>query len=149
MKIARIPVSTLPPGVPGFVQWVKRVHPHVYRAVGNRLAVMNQLQGFGLLDPSKDPVVAAAEKPGVGQQALDIFKQVVEVGIPLYQQQKLFDLQLARARQNLPPLDTTAIADASALRVGVDTGTRNTGLMIAGVLGVAILGFALLRPRRA
>lgn len=145
MKIARIPVSTLPAGPVGFVKWVKFAHPKVYRAVAARMAASGQL---GLVSPTTvtaDPVTSAAAKPGVGQQLLDTFKELVTVGVPLYQQQKLFDLQIARAKQNLPPLDTSQIADATALRVGVDSGTRNTGLIIAGVAAAAVLGFALLR----
>jgi hypothetical protein len=143
-KIARIPVSSLPPGPVGFVKWLKVAQPPIYRAVAARFAARG-VSGLGLDAPTADPVVAAAAKPGIGQQILDTVKDLVQVGLPLYQQNKLFDLQLKRAQAGLAPLDTAALADASALRVGVDSGTRNTGLIIAGVAAAALLGFALLK----
>ena len=149
MKIARIPVADLPRGLPGFVRWLRTAHPNIHRAVGARLAASNQLNGLGLVLPGTDPVAAAADNaaqnPGVTQTILNTVKELVSVGLPLYQQNKLFELQIKRAQQNLPPLDTQAISDASALRVGVDSGTRNTGLIIAGVGAAALLGYALLR----
>lgn len=148
-KIARIPVSTLPPGPVGLVKWVKFTHPKIYHALASRLAAANQLQGYmdgvGVLDPGTDPVAAAAAKPGIGQTIVDTLKELVTVGLPIYQQQKVFDAQLKRASMNLPPLDTTGIADASGFRVGLDQGTRNTGLMIAGLGAAALVLFAVLK----
>lgn len=148
-KIARIPVSSLPAGIPGLVRWVRMAHPRVYRGLAARLAANNQLNGMGLVVPGEDPVAAVADsaKPGIAQQIITGLQDLVKVGIPLYQQQKLFDLQIARAKQDLPPLDTTAISDASALRVGVDTSTRNTGLIIGGLAFAGLIGYALLRRR--
>lgn len=156
MKIARIPVSNLPPGVPGLVRWIKAAHPTIYRSLGARLAVARpvRLAGLGIaapgdgLDEVKVNVTKIADSaPAGGSVAntiLSTVKDLITVGLPLYQQQKLFDLQLSRAKQGLAPLDTAAIADGSALRVGVDTATRNTALWIAGGLGVAFLGYKLL-----
>jgi hypothetical protein len=145
-KIARmkVPVSTLPRGVPGFMVWLRRAHPRMH---GNVVARMSdQLAGLGLSPPTSVPeVAAAADKPGMAQQILSTVKELVQVGLPLYQQDKIFKLQLRRAEQNLPPLDTSALADASAIRVGVDGATRNTGLMIAGAVGLGLVGYALLR----
>lgn len=149
MKI-RVPVSTLPPGVPGFVRWLRVAHPRLHGELAARLRDRG-LAGMGLVLPTgvsaSAPAVvnAAATQPGVAQQILSTFTELVKVGLPMYQQDKLFKLQLQRAQQNLPPLDTSALADASALRVGVDTQTRNTGLIIGGAVAAAILGFALLR----
>lgn len=154
-KIARIPVSNLPPGVPGLVRWIKTAHPSIYRAIGQRLAAKRvRLQGLGLAMPGDDlsevkvnvQKVADSASPGssVANTILSTVKDLVTVGLPLYQQQKLFDLQLSRAKQGLAPLDTSAIADASAFRVGVDSATRNTGLWIVGGLAAAFLGYKLL-----
>jgi hypothetical protein len=145
-KIARIPVSNLPRGVPGFVKWARATHPDVYRAVGARLAMSN-LRGLGITAPTADPVATAAANPSWGQTILSTFKELATVALPIYQQNKMFDLQLKRAQQGLAPLDTAAIQDSSALRVGVDSATRNTGLMIAGAAVLGLLGFALLRRR--
>lgn len=145
-KIARIPVATtLPAGVPGLVRWVKFTHPAIYHALSARLAAANQLQGVGVLDPSTDPVTAVASKPGIGQTIVDTLKELVTVGLPIYQQQKVFDAQLKRAELGQQPLDTRGLSDASALRFGLDSGTQNTGLMIAGLAAGALVLFALLK----
>lgn len=149
-KIARIPVSSLPPGLPGFVLWVKHTHPQIYNRLAARLAANNQLQGLGIILPGSDPVaqVAASGVPGTAQMILSSVTDLIKVGLPLYQQNKIFDLQIAQAKRGLPPLDTTAISDASALRVGLDSGTKNTGLIIGGLVGGGLLLYALLRRRR-
>lgn len=145
MQKLRIPVSNLPPGVPGLVRWIKLAHPAIYSKLSARLANA-PLRGLGLTDPNATAVtVADSGKPGIAQTILSSVKDLISVGLPLYQQQKLFDLQLKRAQAGLAPLDTQAISDASAVRVGVDSSTRNTGLIIAGVGAAALLGFALLR----
>lgn len=145
-KIARLPISTTRVGLPGLIKWVQATHPQVYHAVASRLAVANQLQGVGILDPSTDPVSAAAtSSPGIGAQILDTIKQLIPVAAQTYQQQKLFDLQVKRAQQNLPLYDTSAIADGSAFRVGVDSSTKNTALMIAGLGAAALLLFAVIK----
>jgi len=144
-KIARIPVSSLPRGVPGLVRWIKVAHPAIYRGLSARLAHA-PLHGLGITDPNATAVtVADSAKPGVAQTILSTVKDLISVGLPLYQQQRLFDLQVKRAQAGLAPLDTSAISEASALKVGVDSGTRNTGLIIAGLGAAALLGFALLR----
>jgi hypothetical protein len=148
-KIARMkaPVSTLPRGVPGFMVWLRRSHPRVHGKVLARMS--DQLAGLGLSPPTNVPeVAAAAANPGIGQQILSTVKELVQVGLPLYQQDKIFKLQLKRAEAGLAPLDTAALADASAVRVGVDGATRNTGLMIGGALALGLLGYALIRGRR-
>ena len=154
-KIARIPVSSLPKGVPGLVRWIKMTHPPVYRALAERLAVSRGLKGMGLISPADDlsevsvnvKKIADTGGAGVANTILNTVKDLVSVGLPLYQQNKVFDLQLSRAKQGLAPLDTSAISDASAFRVGIDSATRNTGLMVAGLAAAGLIGFALLRRR--
>lgn len=145
MQKLRIPVSSsLPPGVPGLVRWIKATHPAIYSKLSARLAHM-PLQGLGLTDPNATAVtVADSGKPGIAQTILSSVKDLISVGLPLYQQQKLFNLQLKRAELGQPMLDTQALSDASAIRVGVDSQTRNTGLWIVGGLVAALLGYKLL-----
>jgi hypothetical protein len=143
IKVARIPVSSGPKGVPGFVAWVRAAHPTIYRQLAMRLRGA-QLNGLGLVGPSlataADPVAVAAAQPSMAQTILSTVKDLVSVGLPLYQQNKIFDLQLKRAQAGLAPLDSSALADISSVRVGVDAATRNTGLMIAGGAVLAFLG---------
>lgn len=154
MTKLRIPVSTLPAGVPGFVRWLRVAHPKIHQRLAARIAGGTSVAGLGIVMPSgvaltapqaTATVNAAASNPGTAQQILTAVKDLVAVGLPLYQQQKLFDLQVKRAQQNLAPLDTAAIADASGMRFGLDTSTQNTGLMIGGLFVAGLLGYALLR----
>lgn len=142
MSKIRIPVSTLPRGVPGFVRWLRVAHPRIHGDLAARLRDRG-LAGMGLTSP--EAVSAAAAQPGTAQTILSTVKDLISVGLPLYQQNKLFELQLQRAKQNLAPLDTSAIADSSALRVGVDSQTRNTGLIIGGSIAAGLLALALIR----
>lgn len=146
-KIARIPVSNLPPGVPGLVRWIKRTHPVVYRALDSKVRAVAAMHGLGVADPNAAPgtAIAAADTPGWGATILNTVKELLPTAISTYQQKKVFDLQLRQAAAGKPPLDINALSDASALRLGVDSSTRNTGLIIAGVGAAALLGFALLR----
>lgn len=69
--------------------------------------------------------------------------------LPLYQQKQLLDVQIARAKAGLPPLDTSRYIDANAgLNVGLNPGTQNTLLMVAGIAAAAFIGFKLLGSRR-
>lgn len=145
-----LPRSGLPPGVPGFVRWIKTAHPSIYRAAQNRLTAM-RMHGMGVASPAdlsevKVNVQKVAETggPGAANMILNTFKDLVSVGLPLYQQQKIFDLQLQRAKAGLVPADTSALESAASFRVGVDSATRNTGLWIVGGLAAAALGYKLL-----
>jgi len=139
----RIPVSTLPVGVPGLVRWVKYAHPAIYQKLGARIERNLALQGLGLV-AAKDTVTAAAATPGLGAKIVGALKDLISVGLPLYQQQKVFDLQLKRAAQNLAPLDTAALSEISSVKVGIDAPTRNTGLLVVGGLAAALVGYKLL-----
>lgn len=146
MKIARIPVSSLPKGPVGFVKWVRMAHPQVYRRVAAQLAASGHLGAMDFtLSNSSDPVATAAAQPGIGQQIVNTISDLVKVGLPIYQQNQLFDAQLKRAKAGLAPLDTTAISDASAFRVGVDSSTKSTALMVGGLLAGGLLLAALLK----
>jgi hypothetical protein len=142
-KITRIPVSDLPRGVPGLVRWIKRTNPRMYAELSDRL----DNYGLGVADPNADPVTTAAAKPALAQTILSSVKDLLAVGLPLYQQNKLFELQIKRAEQDKPPLDASKIADGSAMRFGADSSTQNTVLIVAGIGAAALLGFAFLRRK--
>ncbi len=141
-KIARLPISSTQRGVPGLVRWIKQTHPRMYADLRDRM----DNYGMGLDAPSPTLAVAAAQ-PSTAQTILNTVKELLPGALSMYQQNKLFDLQIKRAQQNLPLVDTSAIADASALRFGVDSSTQNTVMIAVGVGAAALLGFALLRRR--
>ena len=69
--------------------------------------------------------------------------------LPLYQQKKMLDIQVERARNGLPPLDTSAYDSASGgVNVGVNRSTQNTLLMLAGIAAGGFLLVKLLGKRR-
>lgn len=144
-KIARIPISTGPAGVPGLVRWIKRSHPGVYLELGRRLQSAAELNGLGIVAPVADPVQAAVAKPSMWANITNAVKDIVAVGLPLYQQNKLFSLQVKRAEAGQPLLDPAAISDISSVKVGVDSATRNTGLLIVGGVAAVFLLSKLLR----
>lgn len=146
-KIARIPLSDGPPGVPGLVRWIKRSHPGVYMELARRLQGAVELHGLGITAPTADPVQAAVAQPSLWQNITNTVKDIVAVGLPLYQQNKIFALQVKRAEAGQPLLDPGAISDISSVKVGVDSATRNTGLLIVGGLGLLWLVPKLLKGR--
>lgn len=152
MKIARIPINNdLPVGIPGFVRWLRVAQPAVHRALALRLSNASRLNGLGLVGPTATDasiVNAAADKPGLAQTIVNTVKDIASTVLPLYQQKKLFDMQLSRAAAGQPMLDAAQLSDASSVKVGVDAGTRNTGLIIAGVLAGGFVLSRLLGRRR-
>lgn len=137
MKIARIPVSS-EAGVPALVRWVKRTHPGIYMELDRRM--QGQLMGLGLVAPAGDNVKAAASQPSMWANITSTLKELVAVAAPVYQQKKIFDMQIKRAEAGQQLLDTSAISDISSVKVGMDASTRNTALWIAGALALAFIG---------
>ena len=78
----------------------------------------------------------------------DTLTKLATAFVPLYGQKKILDLQIERARQGLPPLDTSNIIDPNAgLNVGLTKGTQNTVLMVAGLGLAALLLMKLVKKR--
>lgn len=137
MKIARIPVSS-EAGVPALVRWVKRTHPGIYMELDRKMR--RQLFGLGLVAPAGDNVQAAAAQPSMWANLTSTLKELVAVAAPVYQQKKIFDMQIKRAEAGQQLLDTSAISDISSVKVGIDSSTRNTALWLAGGLALAFVG---------
>lgn len=150
-KIARIPISSdLPKGVPGLVRWIKASHPAIYNQLAYRLRAVSGVHGLGWADPTATPAtpIAAASTPGWASTILNTVKELLPTALTTYQQSKVFDLQLKRAEAGQPMVDTAALSDAAALRIGVDSATRNTALYAVGGIVAALLGYKLLFGRR-
>lgn len=137
----KVPVSNLPAGYPGFFAWVKRAHPGLYsQAVARVPQAFAGMGAMGLTAPGEP----TAQSQGIASKLLDTIKNLATVALPIYTQKKVLDMQLKRADAGLPPLDTSQISDMTSVKVGVDEGTRNTGLMVVGGILAAILGYKLL-----
>ena len=79
----------------------------------------------------------------------DTLKNLAAGFLPLYQQKKLLDIQLERAKNGLPPLDTSAYESGSGgVQVGVNRSTQNTLLMLAGIAAGGFLLVKLLGSSR-
>lgn len=105
-----------------FFEWLRRAMPRVYRAV--------QAQGvpLGAVDFGRvlDNVVNA------GQRYLE-----------WDQNRRLLDIQVARARAGLPPLNAEQYQPG--INAGISQGTRSDITLWLLIGGAALLGFAMLR----
>lgn len=98
------------------------------------------------------PVTTSAPATAPAPSWTDALKTSLTAAIPAlsqaYQQKKLFNLQMQRAQQGLPPLEVEQYTPPMRVQAGVDTGTqRLIGWGIAGALGLGAL-FLLSRGRR-
>lgn len=94
----------------------------------------------------------ATTQPSIGMKLMDMLSQGANVLLSAKQQKDLNKLNLERAKQGLPPIDTAAYAEASApvmkVQGGVDANTRK--MMWAMGLGVlAIGGFGVYMATRS
>lgn len=89
-----------------------------------------------LLPPLTEPPIDGAPvdtTPSWITGALDLFKS----GVTVYNQQKILDANVARARQGLPPINTASIAPT--VNVGVSPEIKNMLIMGAGALALIFL----------
>lgn len=99
---------------------------------------------LGLLPPTAN----SESTTSVAQQSSWIDK-ILSLGtayLTFEQQQDLLRVNAQRAAQNLPPLDISQYSGAG-VNVGLASGTQNTVLIVAGVLGGTILLSSLLKRR--
>lgn len=156
-------------GYPGFVNWVAEEHPEVVeQAIADDPQVAEDLQGLGVLLPNIDlsqakktsvPIVDISKIPKVSttsslfdpEKWKSVGTSIAQAGsalMPLYQQQQIMKLQLERAKQGLPPLDTSALTAESGMQVGINPATRNTILMVAGLAVGGLLLFKFMGKKR-
>lgn len=164
-KIILRPKKGAAPGLPGFLAWLAATHPKAYDYV--RVSVpdyaadieglrsgASELRGLGLdlsfdaPNPDMPTVNIPAPDTSVWSQIATAVSQAAAAYVPLAQQKKLLDLQVERARQGLPPLDTSQYESATAgVQFGVNRSTQNTVLMVAAGLGGLFLLSQLMKRR--
>lgn len=148
--------SNLPAGLKGFFAWLQVNQPKVHDAALERLVASENLSGLGLTDPNAQAVVAATTStapasPSLADKIKDIVFGVSQAYLTAQQlnaQKKVLDMQLARAKQGLPPLEIDMQQyglTGPAVQVGMSPETRN--LLIYGAVGLAAV--YLLGRRRA
>ena len=150
---------TLAPGWPGFMAWLATAHPSLYALMQVRfpnLALYTQngepapvIAGLG--DTSLTPVDVTAQmlptsSGSSGGWASDLVNALTSAAptvISTIDQQKIFNTQLSRAQQGLPPLNTTSYGLPS-MQGAFATLTTPVMLMV----GAGIVGLMVLRRRR-
>jgi hypothetical protein len=86
----------------------------------------------------------AQEQKAPGESILDTFTRLLPQLAATYQQKQLLDVQVERARQGLPPLNTNQYA--AGLNVGVSQDTQK--MLMYGAIGLgALFVFSTLMKR--
>lgn len=151
------------PGWPGFFAWVASVSPDMYdylrvslpNFVEDRQSFRSGAPALGAIDfswPTPDvqiPSLSSTEgqtdstplpTTTATSQIIDTVKQAAAAFLPLITQQKLLQINVDRARQGLPPIDTASYESASqGINVGVNRSTQQTLLMLAAGIGAVYL----------
>jgi len=79
------------------------------------------------------------------EKVLDTFQQAVPIAAQAYTQKELLQLNMQRAKQGLPPIDTTQYSPA--VQVTTDPAMKNIMLIGLGILAVAVLTPVLKKKR--
>lgn len=148
----RARVSNLPKGREGFLMWLQHFSPNA----SEKLLTMaphiydlnNQLEAhLGGVDDVGPPTPTAAAAPVVKDWTTTV-KNVLGGILSVYQQKKMVDLQLERAKSGKSPLDLSAYTDDTSLKVGLDRSTKQAALGVGSMAMIAVLGFAFLMFKR-
>ena len=140
-----------------FLTWVERQHPRIYNRLARDPWLMLSAGGptTGRGQPPRrwiggrrwghqlgqaEDFIPGANAPPTPKPAPSWFDKIMSFATPLLQirqQKTLFDLQLKRAKQGLPPLAVEQYAPAVRVKAGIDSSIM-VPLVIAGV-GVAAM----------
>lgn len=164
------------PGWQGFVGWLAETHPKLYNMARisdpDTMQALEQqrhsasvlsgpgttLAGMGLIEPTATNVGTASDgAPGSavntsGGSALSSFVSMISQAgaalLPLYQQQKILNIQLKRAQNGQKPLDVGAYVDPNqGINVGMTPATQKTLLYLGGGLAGAWILTRFLKHR--
>lgn len=108
-----------------FVQWLRKTQPRLYALAKQRIG--EPPTGLGALGQE----ATTTTNGGTWFSNLtDTLSTLATTYLPYKQQKDLLDVQLERARQGLPPLDTSQYA--TAVQVGLDPEQTRAALQQAG-----------------
>jgi hypothetical protein len=113
-----------------FLEWLKKKQPQVYAAAMRRA-------GLGVMSADTNPVAS----PSIWDSIVGGIKDVLPTIVQARAQQKIFDAQMKRATQGLPPLQTAEYAPTVRVQAGVSPGITDTLKQMAIPLAVAGAGF--------
>lgn len=111
-----------------FLSWLKRFEPRAYSYVKSRIGsppgqgifALNELNGLAQIDPFggvgvSAPVTSPSGTSGGGlmdyiSQGLELAKQAIPAYFQYETQRDIMDMNIARAKQGLPPIDPGVVA---------------------------------------
>jgi len=111
-----------------FVDWLRKNQPNVYKAAIDEVGI-----GLGEKDTWWDSFIGAA-------------KELVPVIVGARSQKKILDVQLRRAEQGLPPLNTQQISPTVRVQAGLTPDMKR--LVLPALLGItALVAFMVWKKR--
>lgn len=132
-----------------FIMMLKADFPRLYKKAMEAMGVHNN-NGLGV-HPADVPLTTT-QTPGFFQNLLNTVKQIVPIVIQTKAQRDLLNMQMARAKQGLPPLDPRFIT--STVQIGVDPATirqaGTLGFKVAApfMIGAALIAFMMFGKKR-
>lgn len=140
----RARVSNLPRGREGFLRWLEKFAPRLAEKVAVEQPGLYDLNAT--LDAHLGEVAAtSANTPNW----TDTIKNVLSGALQVYQQKKIVDMQLDRAKKGLSPLDVDLYADASSVKVGIDPQTQKSIFTLFGIGAAIVVGIVVLKATRS
>lgn len=142
-------------GKRGFLLWVKHNQPGLYEKARGKLPSANGMSAFGAAADPAAVATPAAASDGWADSIKNVLTSVAQVYLTKEQakaQNKILDLQLARAQAGQPPLDIDPVrfgVAAPQVNVGVEAATKKMLIVGAGALAVVYVLAQLLKGRRA
>lgn len=146
----KLPPGEYPRGMQGFFAWLRTRSPRMYSETMKR--VQNpSLAGLGMTGDASAVAAAVTEAAPAPKGVIDKLRDMLLAAGQTYltvtqvkAQQKVLDMNLKRAQQNLPPLDVTLPAysvQGPQVGVGVNSSTQDflmKALLIGGGILVAV-----------
>lgn len=141
-------------GTKGFMEWLKKKHPLIYKRASPQLAQkIHALGGLGL-SVSTD-VVSASPTGSTSSTLASNIKDIVMAASQFYltreqmqAQEKVLDIQLRRTQQGLAPLDIDLAqfgVTGPSVDVGIAPGTQTMLLWAAAIIAGILIVPRLLR----
>lgn len=136
-----------------YIEWVKQNDPFVYQIALERYKLKQQ----GLGSTAPQPTTG-----GFFSSLIDTVKNVIPAVLSYKQQSKVMNMQIERAKNNLPPIDASAYApvvkveaaitpesEAAAKRIAMETVRNGIGDMKPWLFGgMAVMAFLFYKSRR-
>jgi len=129
-----------------YLSWLKEEHPNIFNLIKVRAPELVP-KGLGAADTE--------DKKGGWSETI---MSIVNAAVPIYQQKKIFETQMARAKSGLEPLKTSELAPPgipvkvelppdiqTEIAKGLGAGKN---MMIIGGLGVLALGAVMVMGKR-